>query len=168
MWSDNETERDFLNFSGVADTVAEIIVQAQGRPISIGVSGASAQAGGPIMSIHSRRSASAVLDGLQLHPGAGVPVLRGRLATWEEVDLGLKTWTVPASRMKAKRDHRVRLSVRTLEILYETGELAGGSGPGVQRQHYLQAAPGPGDRGRTARVPLVVPGLGGAMLRLAM
>ncbi|SFW13201.1 Predicted P-loop ATPase, KAP-like [Pseudomonas sp. NFACC19-2] len=40
MWPDNETERDFLNFSGVADTVAEIIVQAQGRPISIGVSGA--------------------------------------------------------------------------------------------------------------------------------
>ncbi len=40
MWLDNETERDFLNFSGVADTVAEIIVQARGRPISIGVSGA--------------------------------------------------------------------------------------------------------------------------------
>lgn len=40
MWADNETARDFLNFSGVADTVAEIIVQASGRPISIGVSGA--------------------------------------------------------------------------------------------------------------------------------
>jgi predicted KAP-like P-loop ATPase len=40
MWHDNETERDFLNFSGVSDTVAEIIVQANGRPISIGVSGA--------------------------------------------------------------------------------------------------------------------------------
>src|SRR6267142_541188 len=40
MWPDNETDRDFLNFTGVAETVAEIIVQAQGRPISIGVSGA--------------------------------------------------------------------------------------------------------------------------------
>ncbi len=40
MWPDNETERDFLNFTSVADTVAEIIVQANGRPISIGVSGA--------------------------------------------------------------------------------------------------------------------------------
>lgn len=40
MWTDNETELDFLNFTGVADTVAEIIVQAQGSPISIGVSGA--------------------------------------------------------------------------------------------------------------------------------
>ena len=40
MWPDNETDRDFLNFTGVADTVAEIVVQAEGRPISIGVSGA--------------------------------------------------------------------------------------------------------------------------------
>jgi predicted KAP-like P-loop ATPase len=40
MWPDNETDRDFLNFTGVADTVAEIVVQAKGRPISIGVSGA--------------------------------------------------------------------------------------------------------------------------------
>ena len=40
MWPDNETDRDFLNFTSVADTVAEIVVQAAGRPISIGVSGA--------------------------------------------------------------------------------------------------------------------------------
>lgn len=40
MWPDNETDRDFLNFSGISDTVAEIIVQARGRPISIGISGA--------------------------------------------------------------------------------------------------------------------------------
>lgn len=39
MWSDNETERDFLNFSGTAKTVAEMILQASGRPVSIGVSG---------------------------------------------------------------------------------------------------------------------------------
>jgi len=39
MWPDNETDQDFLNFTGVAGTVAEIIVQAAGRPISIGVSG---------------------------------------------------------------------------------------------------------------------------------
>lgn len=39
MWPDNETERDFLNFSGVADTIAEVIIQAKGRPVSIGVSG---------------------------------------------------------------------------------------------------------------------------------
>jgi predicted KAP-like P-loop ATPase len=40
MWPDNEADRDFLNFTGVADTVGEIIVQASGRPISVGISGA--------------------------------------------------------------------------------------------------------------------------------
>ena len=40
MWPDNETEIDFLNFSSVADSVAEIVEQAQGQPVSIGISGA--------------------------------------------------------------------------------------------------------------------------------
>lgn len=39
MWPDNETDRDFLNFEGVADTIAEMIVRADDRPVSIGVSG---------------------------------------------------------------------------------------------------------------------------------
>lgn len=40
MWPDNDTNNDFLNFGSVASTVGELIVQANGRPISIGVSGA--------------------------------------------------------------------------------------------------------------------------------
>ena len=51
-----------------------------------------------------------------------------RLATWEEVDFEAETWTVPASRMKAKRDHRVPLSTRALEILHEARTLSDGSG----------------------------------------
>jgi integrase len=38
-------------------------------------------------------------------------------ATWAEIDLQAKTWTVPASRMKAGKEHRVPLSERVLEIL---------------------------------------------------
>ena len=51
-----------------------------------------------------------------------------RLVTWEEVDFEAETWTVPASRMKAKRDHRVPLSTRALEILHEARALKDGSG----------------------------------------
>lgn len=40
MWTDHETDKDFLNFGGIARTVAEIIQQTQSGPISIGVSGA--------------------------------------------------------------------------------------------------------------------------------
>ena len=39
MWNDIETTQDFLNFSVFADTVAELIIEANGQPISIGVSG---------------------------------------------------------------------------------------------------------------------------------
>lgn len=40
MWPDNDTNIDFLNFGSVADTVGELVIQADGRPISIGISGA--------------------------------------------------------------------------------------------------------------------------------
>lgn len=39
------------------------------------------------------------------------------LARWDEIDLESKAWTIPAERMKAKREHRVPLSPRCLEIL---------------------------------------------------
>jgi integrase len=38
-------------------------------------------------------------------------------ARWDEIDLAKKTWTVPASRMKAKVEHRVPLSDRAIAIL---------------------------------------------------
>lgn len=40
-----------------------------------------------------------------------------RGATWEEVDEYTATWTIPSSRMKAKREHRVPLSTRALSVL---------------------------------------------------
>jgi predicted KAP-like P-loop ATPase len=40
MWTDNETDIDFLNFSGVAKTAAEMIRQVKPKPVSIGISGA--------------------------------------------------------------------------------------------------------------------------------
>ena len=38
-------------------------------------------------------------------------------ATWSEFDLAAAVWTVPAERMKAKKEHRVPLSPRELQIL---------------------------------------------------
>lgn len=39
MWSDNETTVDYLNFGVVADACARLLQQANGTPISVGVSG---------------------------------------------------------------------------------------------------------------------------------
>lgn len=38
-------------------------------------------------------------------------------AVWSEFDIDTKVWTIPASRMKAGREHRVPLSDRVVEIL---------------------------------------------------
>src|SRR5215472_11824073 len=38
-------------------------------------------------------------------------------ATWGEINIGKKVWTVPAGRMKAGREHRVPLTARGLAIL---------------------------------------------------
>lgn len=46
-----------------------------------------------------------------------------RLATWEEVDLERRVWTIPASRMKAKKLHRVPLSGRCIAILEDAKNL---------------------------------------------
>ena len=51
-------------------------------------------------------------------------MLKYSSATWDEVDLKAKVWTVPAKRMKAGREHRVPLSARADEILEAAKPLA--------------------------------------------
>jgi integrase len=46
-------------------------------------------------------------------------------ATWPEIDLEQAVWIIPATRMKAHREHRVPLSPRCLEILEEAKLLGG-------------------------------------------
>jgi integrase len=40
-------------------------------------------------------------------------------ATWDEINIAQKVWTIPASRMKAGKEHRVPLSTHALAILSE-------------------------------------------------
>ena len=59
-----------------------------------------------------------------------------RGARWREVDLDSATWTVPASRMKSRKEHRVPLSSAALVVLERANGLRGrGRGlvfPGIQ------------------------------------
>ena len=50
-----------------------------------------------------------------------------RGARWAEIDFDARTWTVPANRMKAKRDHKVPLSAAALGVLRDAREYAGDS-----------------------------------------
>ena len=51
-----------------------------------------------------------------------------RRADWSEFDLRERVWTVPATKMKAKREHVVPLSTQCLEILENLQRLNGNSG----------------------------------------
>lgn len=41
-------------------------------------------------------------------------------ATWKEVDLDAALWTIPAERMKARREHKVPLSAQVVQLLRAT------------------------------------------------
>lgn len=43
-------------------------------------------------------------------------------AKWTEIDLAGKTWTIPAQRMKMRKEHRVPLNTRCIEILHTMQE----------------------------------------------
>ena len=48
-----------------------------------------------------------------------------RLATWDEIDLDRKVWTIPADRMKAGKAHRIPLSDQAVRILEDLPRFEG-------------------------------------------
>ena len=52
-----------------------------------------------------------------------------RGARWAEIDLRAGVWAIPGTRMKAKREHRVPLCRRAVEILRAARKLGDGRGP---------------------------------------
>ncbi|WP_039017400.1 tyrosine-type recombinase/integrase [Halocynthiibacter namhaensis] len=51
-----------------------------------------------------------------------------RLAEWSEIDLVKAVWTRPARRMKSKKEHRIPLSPRAIELLSQAASLGSGEG----------------------------------------
>ena len=64
-----------------------------------------------------------VIEFLLLTAARGSEVCRMR---WEEVDLDLLVWTIPAARTKSQREHRVPLCERTMALLMEQRQLTTG------------------------------------------
>lgn len=60
-------------------------------------------------------------------------------ATWDEIDLAAALWTIPAERMKARREHRVPLSPQVMSIVNEIPRYAGNPHvfPGARRGRPL-------------------------------
>lgn len=74
---------------------------------------------GFIGALRTRQGTSALAAEFVILTAARTNMVRG--ARWDEIDLEAKVWTVPADRMKGKknkrREHRVPLSDRAVEIL---------------------------------------------------
>jgi integrase len=69
--------------------------------------------------LREREAMTALLEFLILTAASSGEVLGAR---WDEINLGAKVWTVPASRMKGGREHRVPLSGRAMAILARLAE----------------------------------------------
>jgi integrase len=93
----------------------------------------------------------AFMTDLQQQEGLGALALQFTILTaarteetiglnWAEIDIDKGVWTLPAERMKAKREHRVPLSEAALDILKARREVTAGVGfvfPGAKRDAHL-------------------------------
>ena len=71
-----------------------------------------------------------------------------RLATWREIDLVSMVWTIPEERMKAKREHRIPLNKRAIEVLRAAEQLR----PSPQPTSWCsRASAGDGSTPRSSR-----------------
>jgi integrase len=68
--------------------------------------------------VHSRALEFLILTATRTNEALG--------ARWDEIDLNARTWTVPAARMKSRRDHRVPLCDRAVAIIEQMAELRAG------------------------------------------
>lgn len=65
-----------------------------------------------------------------------------RFATWQEIDLAKREWRIPASRMKAKKEHRVPLSDAAIAVLTQTLSIRKSEDIEHSDQHYIFGQPG--------------------------
>lgn len=81
-------------------------------------------------------------------------------ARWAEIDLNAKLWTIPAERMKAKREHIIPLSHQALEILRVMSPIS------AHREHVFPSRNDPKQsmNGQTANAALKRMGYGGKLV----
>lgn len=61
-------------------------------------------------------------------------------ARWDEIDLELKVWKIPASRMKAKREHSIPLSSGAMRVLNHMNSIS------INREHIFPSRNSPKNR----------------------
>jgi integrase len=80
-----------------------------------------------LQAIRASASTDTVKDAIEFAVLTATRSGETRGATWDEIDFSGRRWIIPAERMKAKREHRVPLSDRALQILERRRRVAGES-----------------------------------------
>ena len=80
-----------------------------------------------LLTVRASRSTQAVRLAFEFLVLTAARSAEVRLATWDEIDTAGRVWTVPATRMKMNREHRVPLSGPAVELLDAARTLADGN-----------------------------------------
>jgi integrase len=84
------------------------------------------QLGGLMRAIGSFQGQPSTVAGLKLMAYLFPRPGELRFAEWREFDLEKAVWTIPAARMKMRKEHRVPLPAQALAVLTELREITGG------------------------------------------
>ena len=115
-----------MNFRTDADPTPAVTaaLPTNGRPVRHHPALPHAEVGDAVRTIHATNADLATKLGIEFLVLTAARVSEVTNAEWSEVDLERGIWTVPASRSKTKRPHRVPLSGRALEVLAEARGLS--------------------------------------------
>lgn len=91
------------------------------------------EVGGLLRAIETYRGGFPVVCALRLLPYVALRSGELRKATWDEIDLDSALWTIPAERMKGRRDHWVPLSTQAVAIFRDLHPLTGPGGTCFRR-----------------------------------
>ena len=80
-----------------------------------------------LKAVHASKATVAVKLSLEFQVLTATRPGEARNSRWSEIDLPSRTWTIPAERMKAEREHRVPLSQRAAGVLAEAQALGEGN-----------------------------------------
>ena len=108
----------------VVDPSADVIIR-KAPPVKHHAALAPSEIGGFLRALRNSNAAPLVRHAVRLLVATAVRTTELRLARWSEIDTKAKLWRIPASRMKARREHLVPLAPQALELLAELRQMTG-------------------------------------------
>jgi integrase len=82
---------------------------------------------GALVTIRNCSATNTIKDAIEFTILTATRSGEARGARWDEIDVDGRRWIIPPERMKAKREHRIPLSTRAMQVLEARRQVAGDS-----------------------------------------